>query len=206
MEEKREAPIKAVIFDSGGVLERDSDRAVIYHILRKFGVPPVAALKELQNLVPLLEVGRLSEEDFWRKFSAKCGKPLPKNWAELFREPYVKNFKAIEGTLDIARELRNRGCKIGVLSNTIAAHDHPKKQKMFGEFQGVVLSYASGVRKPEKQAYLAVVDLLGVKPEEAVHVDNEPRFVEAAKKAGLHGVLFKNPSQLRRELRKMRVL
>jgi len=59
------------------------------------------------------------------------------------------------------------------------------------------------MRKPDAQIYLYALNNLGVKPEEAVFVDDRLVNVEGARKVGMGTVLFQNPAQCKKELDKL---
>lgn len=57
-------------------------------------------------------------------------------------------------------------------------------------FDRTFYSFELGVAKPDPDYFRAVVDALGVRPEEAVFVDDMRSNVVGAREAGLRGVLF----------------
>ncbi len=198
--------MKAVIFDWGGVIGVETAPLVVKHVAKAFGIREREVLEGWKGLVPQLQTGKIPEEEFWRQFAKNVGKPLPENGGTLLREPYEKNFELQEGTLEIAKRLSEKGIIIGVLSNTVDAHQQlPEKQEIYRTVFGnrVVLSCKEKVRKPNPEAWKAILDKLGANAHETVHVDNELEFAVAAKEEGLNAVLFENPKQLERELKKM---
>ncbi len=58
-------------------------------------------------------------------------------------------------------------------------------------FDGCVLSYEVGVRKPDPAIYRRVESLSGASPEQHVFVDDVPRFVEGARAVGWHAIHFR---------------
>ncbi len=58
-------------------------------------------------------------------------------------------------------------------------------------FDELVLSYRVGARKPEEAFFRRCVDAAGVPAGRCVFVDDKPEFVEAARQAGMAGVLYR---------------
>ena len=57
-------------------------------------------------------------------------------------------------------------------------------------FDQTFYSFEVGLAKPDPEYFLTVVDALGVRPEEAVFVDDMHTNVQGARQAGLRAVLF----------------
>jgi len=93
--------------------------------------------------------------------------------------------------------------KIGIVSNVMADYLYLILSKDdLKLFDDVVLSYKAGVAKPESEIYELALRNLGVKPEEAVFIDDQERFVEAAKAVGMKGIYFQDFNQMKRDLEK----
>ena len=199
--------IKAVVFDLGGVLEFDSRKHVDAHAAKAFGVNSLTFAKKIAPLLAHLQKGEITERQMWQRFAKSVGKPLEDNWRTLLREPHSKHFYILDDTLQIVRELKRKGFKLGLLSNTQAAHERIEhRQRTFKPFDFVFLSHLQGMRKPDSNAYRTVLRKLGVKPSEAVFVDNVQAYVSAANKVGMHGIWFKSSHQLRKALERMKIL
>ena len=92
-----------------------------------------------------------------------------------------------------------------LLSNTNAMHfDHIRKTypHLFRHFRIAFPSHRVGHRKPDRQIYDAVLARIGLRPEDTIFIDDSPKFIEGAKKVGIHGILFRNILQLKKELKK----
>jgi epoxide hydrolase-like predicted phosphatase len=106
--------------------------------------------------------------------------------------------------LDYASKQLKPKYKIGIISNVMAEYIHLILAKDDLElFDDVVLSYKAGVAKPDMEIYKLSLSNLGVKPQEAVFVDDQQRYVEAAEALGMQGVYFQNFGQMKSELEKL---
>lgn len=103
----------------------------------------------------------------------------------------------------VSKQLRPK-YKIGIISNVMAEYIHlilsEDDMKLFDD---VVLSYKVGVAKPDVEIYKLSLQNLGVKPHEAIFVDDQQRYVEAAEGLGMKGVYFQNFEQMKAELEKL---
>jgi HAD superfamily hydrolase (TIGR01509 family) len=68
-------------------------------------------------------------------------------------------------------------------------------------FRGIVVSGEEKLIKPEPEIYRLLCSRYGVAAEACVFVDDSLKNVEGARAAGMHGLLFMSPEQLRVELR-----
>jgi 2-haloacid dehalogenase len=115
---------------------------------------------------------------------------------------------AIEGTVEILRELRERGVRTYALSNW-SAETFPIARPMFPFlewFDGIVISGEVRMVKPDARIFAHVLERFGLEPGEAVFVDDNAENVRAAQAAGFIGIVFENPGQLRRELGELQLL
>ena len=94
--------------------------------------------------------------------------------------------------------------KIGIISNVMAEYIHLiLSEDDLKLFDDIVLSYKVGVAKPDVEIYKLSLQNLGVKPNEAVFVDDQQRYVEAAMSLGMKGVYFQDFDQMKTDLEKL---
>src|SRR5262249_29619569 len=119
-------------------------------------------------------------------------------------------FEPNHAVVEIVESLHARGRRLGVLSNTCAAHwehcidgRYPFLNRCFGTY---ALSYELKAMKPDPVIYAPAADLAGVPAREIFFVDDRPENVESACAAGYDAVLFHTPEELRAELQARRLL
>jgi putative hydrolase of the HAD superfamily len=105
-------------------------------------------------------------------------------------------------TIDTLVDVRRRGMKIGLVSNTVwPGALHKEDLQRFGIlefFDHVLFSADVGVRKPHPQIFQAALEALNVAPHEAVFVgDRVPEDVEGAMRVGMRGVWKERPDRER---------
>lgn len=183
--------IKAVIFDCFGVLTSDG---WLPFKQEKFGADP-DKFEEAGRINFLADSGKISKDQFVSQIAELAGVTAQ----EVVRasEANVAN-KPIFGLI---RELRKSDYKIGMLSNVSGDWlDRLFTKEEVGLFDSLALSYDTGVAKPNRRAYEIICERVACDPQEAVFIDDQERYIEGAKLAGLHTILYKNMEQLESDL------
>jgi putative hydrolase of the HAD superfamily len=100
------------------------------------------------------------------------------------------NFELYDDTLPTLRDLRTRGVKIGLVSNS-ARDVHEFAQHHCLEIDAGISSFHHGKTKPHASIFRAVLDLLDVEPHEALMVgDSVDADIEGAVAIGMQAVLL----------------
>jgi epoxide hydrolase-like predicted phosphatase len=193
-------PIKAFIFDFGGVLYRNPD----LHWMRRWTIllglkddPVVNALlvePEESPIVMDLMLGKLSEEDLWQiaadryHVSAAMAKRIRRGVLSKKR----KNLEMVNFLTGLRPQY-----KTAILSNASS-----NAREMFSEVMNVdqlvdmmIISAEEGLIKPDERIYRLALDRLGVWPEEVVFLDDRLVNVEAARRVGMYAIQFHNTAQ-----------
>ena len=116
-------------------------------------------------------------------------------WDEMVGHP-------IAGTVEIAAELKAAGIRLIALSNW-STETFPRARHrldVLDAFDGVLLSGAVGLIKPDPQIYQVVLERHEIDVRRAIFIDDSVRNVEAAARAGFDAIHFTSPDQLRRDL------
>ena len=81
-----------------------------------------------------------------------------------------------------------------------------REAAIFDRFQGVVVSGDEKLVKPDAAIYRLALDRFGLKPDEAVFVDDREDNIAGAEAVGIPGLLFTDAATLRRDLVRLRLL
>jgi putative hydrolase of the HAD superfamily len=148
--------------------------------------------------------GKLSPEAFHLNLCELLNLQLPfaefaRIWCDIFRrKPDMEN---------LVEELSAR-LPLGLLSDTDPLHWHYIRERVpaVNLIKVTALSFETGALKPAPETYLAAARKLGLKPENCFFTDDLPRNVAGAQAAGMTAVQFTSASQLRQELKSLRIL
>jgi len=199
--------IKAVIFDCGQVLLKYSEDLMIQDIAREFGVASddIGPLI-LGECVHPLQRGKISERRFWQDIANRLGEDLPDCYETLWEREFRAQATIREPTYALVDQLKSKGYKVGMLSNTEISHSRVIRDN-FPEhkFDAYILSNEHGCRKPEPEIYLLTSRELGVEPQEAVFIDDRIKLVEGAQNVGMKGVHYIYHEQLVQDLKALGV-
>lgn len=190
-----------VVFDIGGVLI-DWDPRYLYRKL----LGDEAAVERFLTEVCTPEWNR--EQD--------RGRPWPEAVAELSaRYPAQADLVAayharwddmvagpISGTVDLLAGLRERGVPCYALTNfSVEMFERVRRRFDFlGWFDGIVVSGAEGLVKPDPRIYRLLLERFGLDPAATLYVDDQPANVTAARALGMRAHQFTGVPDLRTTL------
>lgn len=116
---------------------------------------------------------------------------------------------AIQGTVSVLEKLlQSKNHKIVALTNW-SSETFPIAQQRFEFlkwFEGIVVSGDEKTRKPFNDIYQITLNRFNIQPEKAIFIDDNLRNIEAAKTLNINGIHFKNPEQLRNDLKTYNIL
>lgn len=200
--------IKAIVFDLGGVLIGDFSKTFFANTNKELDVPIDKIKRAVQREEILLQQGKETSLHFWLRICKKLGvtPPSSKVLLSLWSKPYRQNAKLNKATLLLVKKLSKK-YPLGVISNTLKEHTAVnRKRNFFKYFDVVLLSHDVGLRKPQKEIFQLASKRLHIPLKNLLFVDDELRWVKAARKAGLQSIQFKSPKQIEKRLKDIRVL
>ena len=129
-----------------------------------------------------LELGKLTEEDFERRFGAALG--LAPDRADGLIDRLFGGMKADRAMENAVIAAKRQGVKTGLISNSWGAERYELDR--FPElFDGWVISGEEGIRKPDPAIYALGAERIGLAPEETVFVDDLPGNLKPARELGM---------------------
>jgi FMN phosphatase YigB (HAD superfamily) len=104
--------------------------------------------------------------------------------------------------------LKARGVPVYAITNWSAETFPPQKERFafLSWFDGIVVSGVEGVIKPDPRIFRILFERHRVATETAVFIDDVAANADAASELGIHGIHFRDPEQLRRELAAVGIL
>lgn len=102
----------------------------------------------------------------------------------------------------LLKQLKAREVKLFLLSNTCDAHfSFALKHFAFLKlFDGFILSYEVGARKPEKEIYQKALEIGNCSSKECFYIDDVPAFVQAARSLNIDSEIYVKPEILHHHL------
>lgn len=193
---------EALIFDLGKVVfDLSFDR--VFHFWAAASGQPVEAIKskfQFDEFFDEFERGKISARTFRAEVSRRLGLQLTDQifdagWCALYLDHY-------QGIDELLTNLKQQ-YRLVALTNTNSIHARVwqlKYRASLGYFEKVFSSHELGTRKPEKQAYQAVLDYLGTKPERTIFLDDNRTNVAGAAQLGIKTILVESQAQMRADL------
>ena len=191
-------PVRAVVFDIGGVLEVPSDRDLDGHWEQRLVLARGEFFQRLRRsgLGKDANQGRVSEAEFAQALGRLYGLDQPTT-AELLVDLWDWYVGELNTELaDYFQRLRPR-YRTAILSNA-AAGGHREEERRYGfaaMADVLVYSYEVGIEKPDRRIYEITCQRLGVHPGEMVFLDDLEANVGAARQVGMRAVLFQSTAQ-----------
>lgn len=198
------ARVETVLLDAGGVL-LDLDYSYLVRLCRAYGVQTDAETLSRHEARARVEIHLAVEEgarvsDMWRAYFHKMLTQVgvsEDEQPELIDSLWEAHQKfglwsvAIEGAIETVRALKQRGYRIGVVSNAEGRVGHDLERAGFdGMFETVVDSHHVGVEKPDPKIFQIAMERMGVGSEAAIFVGDVPAVdVIGAQRAQLRPLL-----------------
>jgi 2-haloacid dehalogenase len=190
------------IFDLGGVLIDWDPR----HLYRKLFRGDDKAMEHFLATVCTTEWNE--RQDAGRSFAKATQelmalhadkRELIEAWCSRFDEMIPG---AIDGSVDVLAEVKRAGVPVYAITNWSAETFPPQRTRFpfLSWFDDIVVSGEVGVIKPDARIFRILLDRNDVSPGEAVFIDDVAANAAAADALGIHGIHFRSPEQLRREL------
>jgi HAD superfamily hydrolase (TIGR01509 family) len=200
------ALFRAAIFDIGRVLVRLDVEKATEGLLEGLSMGP----EELWNVIQKdprwrdWQEGRMSPNDWHLHLSRRLGSRLR---FEEFCRVWNRTLDPQPLQADDLFEALARNKKLALVSNTDPIHvAHLEAHYGFFRFfpaRARIYSCAVRASKPSPVIFQAALEAVGARASEAVFVDDILEYVEAARSLGLQGIHYRNPAQLRADLRSL---
>lgn len=194
--------IKAIIFDFGGpIVEWEASADVVYHKHEDHRNLERDTLRKLFN--PYIVGGAVGDFYSITDFLDKT-KPSIEMTVEELNEIFDEANTAMQVRPEMVayiEELKKK-YKIALLSNFTSGLEKFLQEifNIYHLFDVVISSYNVKIKKPDPRIYEHTLEKLGVKPAEAVFIDDLEENVKGAEAIGIKGIVFKSYEQCKLDL------
>jgi len=188
------APIKAVVFDIGGVLEHvaDPDVELGGKWCERLGIDQGAFAAAMHRVDPdkRTRTGAMSEATYRDRCVTELGL-TPKQGDQFMADMWDWYCGELDQELmTFARSLRP-GLRTAILSNSAhgARREEVARYSFDDFFDPIIYSHEVGLAKPDPAVFLLTCARTGVSPDETIFIDDVPGHVAAARELGIHAIL-----------------
>jgi putative hydrolase of the HAD superfamily len=196
--------IKAVIFDLNGIFIQSSDLSESERFKKDFNV-------SAQDFFPKLEsvLEKIRQPNSGGSF--QYWKPILKEWKVNLSEREFWDYmfgveKVSETMVSFARELKNKGMKVFILSNTLkeaALYYREHYPWMDEAIDKLYFSFQTGFKKPDKRAWENILSDNNLKPEECIYFDDQEKHLQGCQSVGIKSFLFTNEKDLQNKIKEL---
>ena len=194
---------RALILDYGGVICFHPTGQQIAEAAQACGLTQVEFLDAFWKNRLAYDAGQ-DPYDYWRGVAANANRAFNDTLIhQMIGREIDFWLRFDERVLAWARELREKGVRIGILSNlprplgTRLSSD----REFMSNFDHATLSFELGVVKPQREIYEHAVQGLKVPPADALFLDDRPENVEGARQAGLQAALYTTWEEFQQSVR-----
>lgn len=194
--------VDVILFDFGGVLADEGFVGGLASIAEKNGIDVkdfVVLGHELVHETGFV-TGRSGEAAYWRALRWRAG---IRGSDEDFRGEILTRFRLRPWMLEIVREVKKNGTRVGILSDqTLWLDELNAARDFFSHFDYVFNSYHMGKSKMDPSHFRDVAEALQVKPEAILFVDDNEGHVERARRQGWKAIHYTDKSDFIKEIDK----
>ncbi len=195
--------IKAVILDFGGVISKTMFETHP-HSEKALGLPAGSLMwrgpfdPASDELWTRMLADEISERDYWLSRAREIGRALGEDWDsmhQLVQRARGQDPAAVirPQALDALSRFLAAGLKLGLLSNELElfyGKEFLQHLDFLGDFVSIVDASFSDILKPDLRAYQQSLNEIGLPAEQCLFIDDQPRNIDGAKRAGMHTVQF----------------
>ncbi|MBZ5636095.1 MAG: HAD family phosphatase [Acidobacteriia bacterium] len=186
-------PVRAVIFDFGGVLCFHPDEPKWRRAAEAAGMPVSGFMSAFWANRIRYDAGLCEPAEYWHAVARAAGTRIEDHMIPTLIRREIELWDQYDSrALAWANQLRTAGYRTAILSNL----PRPLGEELratpgfLDHFDHVTFSYELRMVKPQPEIYRDAVAGLGVEPAQALFLDDRPDNIEGAHAAGLHAQLY----------------
>lgn len=190
---------KTIFFDLGNVLIFFDHQKMCRQVAELCGLEVERVQDLLLEHGDAYERGAINNTKVHEELCRFSGKYVP---FEALMHALSDIFEPNPPVIALAHALKEKGHRLFLLSNTCEAHfAHALNQFPFlKSFDGFVLSYEVGARKPEKEIYEKALQIAGCEDRECFYTDDVLPYVASARTINIDAEQYTTPQALKEHL------
>lgn len=187
--------IKVILMDIGGVVFLNTATEKEFRAMAEIFGKIIGVESEILEMVRKDHlqdalIGTFSNQDYFKEIQGRSGKKLPDNVEDIWIETASKGLVVNHCLLEWVACLRKTR-KVFVFS-TISSLRYCLDMKLgiYDLFDGRFLSTEMGITKADPAFYTNAIAELGIKPDEALLIDDQEKNINSAKGLGIHAFKY----------------
>ena len=196
--------MKSILFDLNGIFIKSEPLSVRFE--RDFGIKKEEFVTTLGQI---MEITRLPQApSVYSLFLPYLEKWGVKKTEEEFLSYWFQAEKIDSEMLDIAKELREKGLRLFIISNGFRERgEYYKKNFSFlGEslgdiFEKIYFSYNTGYKKPDPKFFELILTENNLDPKECLYFDDSEKNILSANTLGINGIVFKDNNSVKEAIK-----
>ncbi|MBQ4561979.1 MAG: HAD family phosphatase [Clostridia bacterium] len=141
-----------------------------------------------------LDAGTIEDDEVTNGFLSRLPKELHQAALDAYNN-WIINLQPTPGMCELVQELKNKGGRIFLLSNTSVNlyenyHRSPWMKELFAIFDGLIVSGVIKKTKPNREIYEYALDTYGLCASETIFIDDNEKNIEGCRACGMEGYLF----------------
>jgi len=200
--------IKTLIFDIGGVITHTDFDKLYTNFALRVGVSPEFVIQYHEDYLADMLLGKVTFTEFLEdmiKAGAKSDLDIKAIWIE--EGISSRNTDHInQELLGVIKKLREKYTVETLTNLTESRLLLDEKIDLYSNFDYAILSCVEHLKKPDPAFYKLALARTGVKPEEAIFIDDKESCVIAAEDIGMKGIVYTNNEELMKELSKFGII
>ena len=183
--------MSVIVFDFFGVICSEVAPNVLSHYL-----PQDKAVEIKRTLVHKADLGLMTQDEFFARLAAMTGVPQARLEAEFQAHVHID-----EAVVALIEDLR-RCQRVALLTNALVPYVREilKRHDLERLFETILVSSEEHLAKPDPAFFLRLLQRMGVRPGDALMIDDNPENVAVAKGLGMQGIVFVSAEQLVKKL------
>lgn len=182
--------IKNIIFDYGNIIVKCN----IEEMTRKYTNDPEEikfVIDEVANSEEwlgknLIDLGEITLSEAASRINKRTNY-IHEDLVNIFLKEFPNNLEYNGDILNLVKELKDKGYKVYVLSNTSKETFSKFNDDLEALFDGLVLSYKIHEIKPNKPIYEYLLKTYNLNPNECLFLDDRLDNIKTANELGIHG-------------------
>ncbi len=197
--------IETVIFDFGGVLVEDAAPGRNKYLADFLQVSLEKFERAYGKLRDPFMQREFPEREFWPLLCEDLSVKVPETPYSLWTASFAQEYKKRDSMFTLVSSLRDKGYKVGLLSNIEVPILDYVFDDLKGRFDVMTFSCSEGFVKPQREIYLLALERLSSRPENTVFTDDVSVYVQGARAVGMHGLHFTSEEKFLQDLSELRV-